>query len=91
MPPTQPTDDAAKKVRALAKLADDLRGGASFEITKLTVLKGLCAERQPKTHNPMEYRALSEPILLELQQREQEILDYLSQAEEPTPSRPGVS
>jgi hypothetical protein len=34
-----------------------------------------------KVHPPAEYRAMSEPILLELQQREQEILIYLSSAE----------
>jgi hypothetical protein len=34
-----------------------------------------------KVHPPAEYRAMSEPILLELQQREQEILVYLSSAE----------
>ena len=48
MPPTNPTDDIAKKVRALAKLADELEAGASFEITKLTVLKAFCAERRPR-------------------------------------------
>lgn len=31
-----------------------------------------------KIHSPASYRAMSEPILLELQQREQEILTYLS-------------
>ena len=34
-----------------------------------------------KAHSAAEYRAMSEPILLELQQREQEILTYLSRAE----------
>jgi hypothetical protein len=34
-----------------------------------------------KVHTAAEYRALSEPILLELQQREQEILTYLSRVE----------
>ena len=34
-----------------------------------------------KVHSAAEYRAMSEPILLELQQREQEILTYLSRAE----------
>ena len=34
-----------------------------------------------KVHSAAEYRAMSEPILLELQQREQEILPYLSRAE----------
>jgi hypothetical protein len=33
-----------------------------------------------KVHSAAEYRAMSEPILLELQQRQQEILTYLSQA-----------
>ena len=35
-----------------------------------------------KVHSPKEYRALSEPVLLELQQREQDILDYLQRTEE---------
>ncbi len=34
-----------------------------------------------KVHNQQEYRLMSAPILLELQQREQEILAYLSRAE----------
>ncbi len=34
-----------------------------------------------KVHSPHEYRSMSAPILLELQQREQEILAYLSQTE----------
>jgi hypothetical protein len=34
-----------------------------------------------KTHNPGEYRLMSTPILLELQQREQEILEYLTRTE----------
>jgi hypothetical protein len=38
--------------------------------------KVLLASR--KVHTPVEYRAMSEPILLELQQREQDILAYLS-------------
>jgi hypothetical protein len=33
-----------------------------------------------RVHSEAEYRAMSEPILLEIQQREQEILDYLSRA-----------
>jgi hypothetical protein len=43
-----------------------------------------------KVHTAAEYRALSEPVLLELQQREQEILTYLSriQAEVLLPSTP---
>jgi hypothetical protein len=31
-----------------------------------------------KVHSAEEYRAMAEPILLELQQREQEIIAYLS-------------
>jgi hypothetical protein len=31
-----------------------------------------------KVHSPQEYARLSEPILLEIQQREQQIFDYLS-------------
>jgi hypothetical protein len=31
-----------------------------------------------KVHSPEDYSRLSEPILLEMQQREQEILEYLS-------------
>jgi hypothetical protein len=38
-------------------------------------------ETARKIHTPTTYRAMSEPILLELQQREQEILTYLSSAE----------
>jgi len=34
-----------------------------------------------KVHNPKEYRVMSVPILLEIQQREQDIIDYLSKAE----------
>ena len=30
-----------------------------------------------KVHSAREYRAMSEPILLEIQQREQEVLSYL--------------
>jgi len=31
-----------------------------------------------KIHSEEEYRAMSEPVLLEIQQREQEILSYLT-------------
>lgn len=34
-----------------------------------------------KVHSPDEYRSLAEPILLELQRREQEILEYLSRSD----------
>jgi len=35
-------------------------------------------EQARKTHRPTEYKAMSQPILLELQRRESEILEYLS-------------
>ena len=35
-----------------------------------------------KVHSPQEYRVMSEPILIEMQQREQEILNYLSMTKE---------
>ncbi len=34
-----------------------------------------------KVHSSDEYRTMAEPILLELQQREQEILEYLSRSD----------
>lgn len=43
----------------------------------------LILEKARKSHAPAEYRAMSESILLELQQRENEILLYLSRAETP--------
>ncbi len=38
-------------------------------------------EKARKVHTPSEYRAMSEPILIELQQRENEIIQYLSTTE----------
>ena len=35
-------------------------------------------EKARKVHGPSEYKAMSEPILLEMQQRENEIIRYLS-------------
>jgi len=35
-------------------------------------------EKARKVHSPSEYKAMSEPILLEMQQRENEIIRYLS-------------
>jgi hypothetical protein len=35
-----------------------------------------------KVHSPQDYARMAEPILLEVQQREQEILEYLSTAPE---------
>lgn len=40
----------------------------------------LILEKARKTHSPSEYKAMSEPILIELQQRENEIIQYLSLA-----------
>jgi hypothetical protein len=40
-----------------------------------------------KVHSPRDYARMSEPILLEVQQREQDILEYLSaELEQPTAS-----
>jgi len=41
----------------------------------------LILEKARKVHSPSEYKAMSEPILMELQQRENEIIQYLSLAE----------
>ena len=41
----------------------------------------LILEKARKVHSPSEYKAMSEPILIELQQRENEIIRYLSMAE----------
>lgn len=38
-------------------------------------------EKARKVHSPSEYKAMSEPILIELQQRESEIIQYLSSTE----------
>lgn len=38
-------------------------------------------EKARKVHSPAEYKAMSEPILLELQKRENEIILYLSVTE----------
>jgi len=36
-----------------------------------------------KVHSPQDYARMAEPVLLEIQQREQEILEYLSRDLEP--------
>jgi hypothetical protein len=41
----------------------------------------LVLEKARKVHTPFEYKAMSESILIELQQRENEIIQYLSMAE----------
>ena len=41
----------------------------------------LILEKARKVHSPSEYKAMSEPILIELQQRENEIIQYLSLTE----------
>ena len=38
-----------------------------------------------RVHSPEDYRRMSEPILLELQRREQEIIEFLSRARSETP------
>ena len=44
-------------------------------------------EKARKVHSPSEYKAMSEPILIELQQRENEIIQYLSLAESQVAAR----
>ncbi len=41
----------------------------------------LILEKARKAHSSLEYKAISEPILLEIQQRENEIIRYLSLTE----------
>ena len=41
----------------------------------------LILQQARKTHSPPEYKAMSEPVLVELQQRENDIIEYLSFAE----------
>lgn len=43
------TDPRVTAARKLATLADELARGASFRITRLTVLKRLCADRENAT------------------------------------------
>ena len=38
-------------------------------------------EKARKVHSPSEYRSMSEPILIEIQQRENDIIQYLSFSE----------
>ena len=40
-------------------------------------LRGVLLEAR-KVHSPQDYARLAEPVLLEIQQREQEIFEYLS-------------
>lgn len=47
----------------------------------------LILEKARKVHGPSEYKAMSEPILMELQQRESEIIQYLSLAESQVATR----
>lgn len=41
----------------------------------------LILEKARKVHSPAEYKSMSEPILLEIQQRENDIILYLSLTE----------
>jgi hypothetical protein len=45
-PSKQPPDPALKKVEKLEEIAEALRRGEDFSITRLTVLKGLCEDRR---------------------------------------------
>lgn len=47
-------------------------------------LKNVLLEAR-RVHSPQDYRRLAEPILLELQRREQEILEYLTKTVAETP------
>ena len=58
---------------------DDQLRAAQEAIANLQ--KVLLAAR--KVHSPQEYQLLSEPMLLELQRREQDILEYLSRSDTP--------
>lgn len=45
-----------------------------------------------KVHSRPDYARMAEPILLEIQQREQEILEYLSkELEQPIPGQPATT
>jgi hypothetical protein len=59
-------------------IADDKQLKVAQEVVR-NLQQILLAAR--KVHSATEYRAMSEPIRLELQQREQEILTYLSHSE----------
>ena len=45
-PSKQPPDPALKKVEKLEEIAEALRRGEDFSITRLTVVKGLCEDRR---------------------------------------------
>lgn len=60
---------------------DDQLAAAERAVADLK--KVLIAARQ--VHAPREYRAMSQPILLEIQRRDQEILDYLSKTKAEIP------
>ena len=40
----QPSPSIVKKIQSLAKIAADLRQGKDYNITRLTIIKGLCAD-----------------------------------------------
>jgi hypothetical protein len=41
----QPFPAVVKKIQSLAKIAADLRQGQHFNITRLTIIKGLCSNQ----------------------------------------------
>jgi hypothetical protein len=53
--------------------------------TAVLNLKNILLEAR-SAHSPEDYRRMSEPILLELQSREQEIVDYLAKTFVETPA-----
>lgn len=47
--PRRTTSQMAPKIRRLAQVAAELRGGGHFNITRLTTLKSLCEDAQAST------------------------------------------
>jgi hypothetical protein len=58
-----------------------IKNDEQLKMAKETVmnLEGIL-EKARRVHNPKEYKLMSEPILMELQQRDNDIIQYLSQA-----------
>lgn len=52
VPPVKKIDpeQAARKIKALAQIASELRKGENFQITRLTILKSLCSDYQAAAH-----------------------------------------
>ena len=52
VPPVKKVDpeQAARKIKALAQIASQIREGENFQITRLTVLKSLCSDHEAAAH-----------------------------------------